>query len=206
MRDWLCSHYYVPCAVLILLGFAGFLLYLARRVRMKDMIMITVLSAIIAISRGVFFWIPQFKPVSALVLITGSCFGSVPGMLVGMLSGFLSNFMFSQGPWTPFQMLAWGLIGFSAGVLAGPIRKSRAALCVFGAAAGVMFSLLMDIWTVLWADGTFNLARYAAAVVSALPVTAEYAVSNVIFLLILANPIGEKLERMKKKYGLFVSA
>ena len=60
MRDWLCSHYYVPCAVLILLGFAGFLLYLARRVRMKDMIMITVLSAIIAISRGVFFWIPQF--------------------------------------------------------------------------------------------------------------------------------------------------
>ena len=94
MRDWLCSHYYVPCAVLILLGFAGFLLYLARRVRMKDMIMITVLSAIIAISRGVFFWIPQFKPVSALVLITGSCFGSVPGMLVGMLSGFLSNFMF----------------------------------------------------------------------------------------------------------------
>ena len=115
MRDWLCSHYYVPCAVLILLGFAGFLLYLARRVRMKDMIMITVLSAIIAISRGVFFWIPQFKPVSALVLITGSCFGSVPGMLVGMFSGFLSNFMFSQGPWTPFQMLSWGLIGIIGG-------------------------------------------------------------------------------------------
>ena len=114
----------------------------------------------------------------------------------------LSNMFMGQGPWTPFQMLAWGLIGFSAGVLAGPMRKSRAALCVFGAAAGVMFSLLMDIWTVLWADGTFNLARY----VSALPVTAEYAVSNVIFLLILANPIGEKLERMKKKYGLFVSA
>ncbi len=115
MRDWLCNHYYVPCAVLILLGFAGFLFYLARRVRMKDMIMITVLSAIIAISRGVFFWIPQFKPVSALVLITGSCFGSVPGMLVGMLSGFLSNFMFSQGPWTPFQMLSWGLIGIIGG-------------------------------------------------------------------------------------------
>ena len=98
------------------------------------------------------------------------------------------------------------MIALSAAGLAGPMRKSRAVLCAFGAAAGVLFSLLMDIWTVLWADGTFNLARYAAAVVSALPVTAEYAVSNVIFLLILANPIGEKLERMKKKYGLFVSA
>ena len=151
-------------------------------------------------------WLPGFKPVTAITVITAMWLGRDAGFAVGALSAAVSNFYFGQGPWTPFQMLAWGLIGFSAGVLAGPMRKSRAALCVFGAAAGVMFSLLMDIWTVLWADGTFNLARYAAAVVSALPVTAEYAVSNVIFLLILANPIGEKLERMKKKYGLFVSA
>lgn len=68
-----------------------------------------------------------------------------------------------------------------------------------------MFSLLMDIWTVLWADGVFNLSRYSAAVISALPVTAEYAISNVIFLLIMAKPIGEKLERIKKKYGLFAA-
>ena len=202
MRDWLCSHYYVPCAVLILLGFAGFLLYLARRVRMKDMIMITVLSAIIAISRGVFFWIPQFKPVSALVLITGSCFGSVPGMLVGMLSGFLSNFMFSQGPWTPFQMLSWGLLGFIAGLIADPLRRSRVVLAIYAVISGVLYSLLMDIWSTLWSDGYFNVSRYLAFVVSSAQFTLIYAVSNLVFLLLLARPIGKILGRIKTKYGI----
>lgn len=122
MRDWLCSHYYVPCAVLILLGFAGFLLYLARRVRMKDMIMITVLSAIIAISRGVFFWIPQFKPVSALVLITGSCFGSVPGMLVGMLSGFCQILCFHRDHGLRFRCSA-GDLSVSLGASAARCRE-----------------------------------------------------------------------------------
>ena len=172
----------------------------------RKLVLIAAMIALSVIGRIIFTPVPGFKPVTAITVITAMWLGRDAGFAVGALSAAVSNFYFGQGPWTPFQMLAWGLIGFSAGVLAGPMRKSRAALCVFGAAAGVMFSLLMDIWTVLWADGTFNLARYAAAVVSALPVTAEYAVSNVIFLLILANPIGEKLERMKKKYGLFVSA
>ena len=103
------------------------------------------------------------------------------------------------------QMMSWGLIGFLAGVFSSQLKKSKAALCIFGVGAGVMFSLLMDIWTVLWADVVFNLSRYSAAVISALPVTAEYAISNVIFLLIMAKPIGEKLERIKKKYGLFAA-
>ena len=100
-------------------------------------------------------------------------------------------------------MLAWGVIGLLAGALSRPLKKSRIALCAFGALAGVLFSLLMDIWTVLWMDGRFVLTRYLAALSSALPVTVGYAVSNVIFLLLLAGPIGEKLERIKKKYGLF---
>ena len=204
MRDWLCSHYYVPCAVLILLGFAGFLLYLARRVRMKDMIMITVLSAIIAISRGVFFWIPQFKPVSALVLITGSCFGSVPGMLVGMLSGFLSNFMFSQGPWTPFQMLTWGIIGFLSG-LPGmrKVLRNRIPLIIWGMLMGMLYSGIMDIWTVLDLTGVWSWKRYLMALSTAVPYIIAYMSSNVVFLMIGLKPLGEKLNRVQTKHGIF---
>ena len=194
------KHYaWISLCVSVLVLVPVFRSFEKRDTSSKELVVLCVMIAISA-------WLPGFKPVTAITVITAMWLGRDAGFAVGALSAAVSNFYFGQGPWTPFQMLAWGLICFSAGVLAGPMRKSRAALFVFGAAAGVMFSLLMDIWTVLWADGTFNLARYAAAVVSALPVTAEYAVSNVIFLLILANPIGEKLERMKKKYGLFVSA
>ena len=110
--------------------------------------------------------------------------------------------MFGQGPWTPFQMFSWGLIGLLAAFFSVPLKKSKLALAVFGVFSGIIFSLLMDGWTVLWAEGTFSVSRYLAFVVSALPVTAIYAVSNVLFLLVLAAPIGGKLDRIIKKYGI----
>lgn len=171
----------------------------------KETAVLAVMIALSAAGRFVFAWFPGFKPVTAITVITSMWLGRNAGFTVGALSAVISNFYFGQGPWTPFQMMSWGLIGFLAGVFSSSLKKSKTALCIFGVGAGVLFSLLMDVWTVLWADGTFNLPRYSAAVISALPVTAEYAVSNVVFLLITAKPIGEKLERIKKKYGLFTT-
>lgn len=168
---------------------------------------LTVLAVMIALSvagRFIFAWIPGFKPVTAITVIVAIYLGKEAGFVVGSLSAVVSNFYFGQGPWTPFQMFAWGLLGFIAGLLSKPLRKNKVLLCVYGAVAGILFSALMDIWTVLWANGTLGLGRYVTVAVSALPVTVEYAVSNIIFILLLAKPIGEKLERIKKKYGLFL--
>ena len=168
----------------------------------KNMILIAVLTALSVLGRILFAPIPGFKPVTAMVVIAAMYFGSEAGFLTGALSAVISNFYFGQGPWTPFQMMSWGLVGLLAGVLAQPLRRSRWVLAGYGAVAGVLYSFLMDIWTVLWADGYFNLPRYLAAIVSAAPFTAEYAVSNVIFLLLLAKPIGKILNRIQVKYGL----
>lgn len=169
----------------------------------KELIVLAVLVALSAAGRFVFAWLPGFKPVTAITVIAAMYLGREAGFVVGSLSALISNFYFGQGPWTPFQMFAWGVIGFAAGVFSKYLRKRKMALYIFGAAAGVLFSFLMDIWSTLWADGSFNFSRYLAFLISALPVTAEYAVSNVIFLMVLSRPIGEKLERVRKKYGLF---
>lgn len=169
----------------------------------KELTVLAVMIAISAVGRFVFAWLPGFKPVTAVTVIVGLWLGKEAGFVVGSLSAVISNFYFGQGPWTPFQMFAWGLIGLLSGLLAKPMRISKVLLCVFGLFAGLLYSLTMDVWTTLWADGGFNLSRYLASAVSALPLTAEYAVSNAIFLLLLSKPIGEKLERIKKKYGLF---
>lgn len=100
-------------------------------------------------------------------------------------------------------MFAWGFLGFLAGVLAQPLKRQKIWMCLYGVLAGVLFSLIMDVWSTLWADGGFNLSRYLAACISALPFTIEYAVSNVIFLLLLTKPIGEKLERSNGSMELF---
>ena len=71
-----------------------------------------------------------------------------------------------------------------------------------GIISGVLYSLLMDVWTALFLDGSLQMSRYLTAVSLAAPVTLVYAVSNVLFLLLLAGPIGKKLERVIRKYGI----
>lgn len=169
-----------------------------------ELVVLTVLVALSVTGRFIFSWIPGFKPVTAITIITAIWLGKESGFAVGAFTALISNFYFGQGSWTPFQMFAWGIIGFSTGLLSKLLKKSKIFLCIYGALMGVMFSMIMDIWTTIWADGSFNIMRYLASVISAIPLTIEYAISNIIFLIFLTKPIGEKLERLKKKYGLFM--
>lgn len=169
----------------------------------RRIVIIAVMTALSVAGRFVFAPIPFFKPVTAIVIITAIYLGAEAGFITGAFSAVVSNFYFGQGPWTPFQMFAWGLIGFLAGLLAKRLLESKALLIIFGALSGVVFSFIMDVWTTLWADGTFNIARFIASITTAAPFTVVYMVSNVIFLLLLTKPIGRKLQRLKTKYGIF---
>jgi len=146
-------------------------------------------------------FIPLLKPMSALIIITGMWLGGETGFLVGALSALISNMFFGQGPWTPFQMLAWGLIGLGAGGLSPLLKKSRIILLTYGFVTGVVFSMIMDIWTVMW-SGTLTAEGYFAAVATALPHTLSYGLSNVLYLWLLARPFGEKLHRVRIRYGV----
>lgn len=166
------------------------------------LIILASMTALSVLGRFIFAPLPFFKPVTAIVVITGMYLGAESGFLCGALSAILSNIMFGQGPWTPFQMFTWGIIGLFAGLMAGILKRNRIILSVFGVLAGVLFSFTMDIWTVLWWDGKFSFSRYLTALASAAGVTTVYAVSNVIFLWLLARPLGSKLERIIVKYGV----
>ena len=168
----------------------------------RRLVIAAVMTALSVLGRILFAPLPGFKPITAIVVITGVWIGGETGFLVGALSALISNIFSGQGPWTPFQMFAWGMIGLGAGLVSGWLKKSRAALAAYGVFAGVAYSLFMDIWTVLWYNGNLSWPLYTAAVVTALPYMASYAASNVIFLLLLGRPFGQKLERIRIKYGV----
>ena len=147
-------------------------------------------------------FIPVFKPVASLVIITGVCLGSETGFLTGAMTAFLSNFCFGQGPWTSFQMLAWGLIGFMAGVFSKVLRKNRYVLIAYGFLCGIAYSFIMDIWTVLWYSGRFDPKLYLSALLSAVPYTVSYAVSNAVYLYFISDSFIRKLSRIKTKYRI----
>lgn len=161
------------------------------------------MSAISVAGRCLFVVTPGFKPVAAITAITGFSLGAEAGFLTGATSAVVSNMFFGQGPWTPFQMFTWGMIGFIAGLLGKTNwMHKKIPLILFGIFAGIFFSFGMDIWGAISMYGVFSWDAYVLALSSAIPFTVIYAISNIIFLLLLTKPITEKLQRVKHKYGI----
>jgi energy-coupling factor transport system substrate-specific component len=185
---------FLVASLAVLLFIAGFE---RKEIGTRRMVLVSVMIALSVVGR----FIPFFKPVTALTVIAAIALGSEAGFLVGAFSALLSNFYFGQGPWTPFQMLAWGLVGLFAGLLSGALRKSRVLLLLFGVLSGAVFSAVMDLWTVLWYSESLSLDLYLSALLAALPHTALYAASNFLFLFFLAKPFLRKLDRIRIKYG-----
>ena len=179
--------------------------YEKKKPQTREHVVLAVMTALTVISRMIFAPVPGFKPVTAMVTICGMAFGRESGFLCGSLSAFVSNFFFGQGPWTPFQMIAWGSIGWFSGMLnrTGQMEKRRIRTAVFGILAGIWYSLVMNLWVVIGAGEGLEWIRYGAVFITSLPVTAEYCVSNVLFLWILVPGFMKRLKRVKYKYGFF---
>ena len=177
----------------------------SRKPQARELVIIAVLCAIGVAGRTAFFMVPQFKPVVAIVILSGVAFGGEAGFLVGAMTGFVSNMFFGQGPWTPWQMFAFGIIGFLAGVLfrKGILRRSRAALCVYGGLATfLIYGLIMNTSTIFMYQANPTFEMFWPAILQGLPFDLIHALATVTFLLIISRPMLEKLDRIKKKYGL----
>lgn len=88
-----------------------FISFEMRKPKAKELVTLAVLCALAAASRAAFIWFPNFKPMAGVIFITALALGPTSGFLCGALSVLASNFIFGQGPWTPFQMLSFGLGG-----------------------------------------------------------------------------------------------
>ncbi len=171
----------------------------------RELIVISVLCGIAVAGRAAFFMLPQFKPVVALVIIAGVCFGGETGFLVGAVTGFVSNFFLGQGPWTPWQMFAFGIIGFVAGILfkKGFLRRTKASLCIFGFLATlVIYGGIMNPASVIMYQANPTKAMIISAYIVGIPFDLIHALGTAFFLWFISEPMIDKLERIKVKYGL----
>lgn len=197
------KYYFISIVIMILACVPFFISFERRKPQPREILTIAVMSAISVAGRCLFIVTPGFKPVAAITAITGFSLGAEAGFLTGATSALVSNMFFGQGPWTPFQMFTWGMIGFFAGLLGKTgVMHKKWALVLFGIFAGIFFSFGMDVWGAVSLYGVFNWEAYLVALGTAVPFTIVYCVSNVIFLLLLTKPISEKLQRVKMKYGI----
>ena len=202
------KYYFISMLILLeaMLPFA--LVFEHRKPRSRELIVIAVLCAIAVAGRAAFFMLPQFKPVVALVIITGVALGGEAGFLVGAMTAFVSNMFLGQGPWTPWQMFAFGSIGFLAGLCfrKGNLARSTAIICVFGFfSALLIYGGIINPANVLLFQQNPTKEMFYLAYIQGLPFDLIHAAATVIFLAIAAKPMLEKLERIKVKHGLFSS-
>ena len=175
--------------------------YEQRKPDAREIIVVAVICAIAVVSRILFAFIPGFSPIVAIIIVAGATLGKETGFMCGSLSALLSNMFFGQGPWSVYQMLLWGIIGYLAGVMNKKHWLDNLFFrCLFAIICGIMFSFFIDFLTAL-SSGYTN-AKFAALLVAALPFMVYYALSNLIFILFLYKPFVKKLERVKLKYGL----
>lgn len=181
-----------------------------RRPRARELVLIAVMTGTAVLSRSALYMVPQFKPMTAMVIIAGISMGSRYGFATGALAAFISNFFFGQGPWTPWQMFAYGIIGFSAGLLPETLKKcgSKAAvllLSLFGFLATLVFyGGIMNPASILMTQAEASFGVLLASYLPGLPFDLMHGVSTAVFLLLLAKPIRKKVERIQQKYGLLL--
>lgn len=182
-----------------------FLVFESRKPQARELVLIATLCAVAVAGRSAFFFLPQFKPVAAFIILAGIAFGGETGFLVGAVTMLCSNMFFGQGPWTPYQMFAMGLIGFLAGVLfrKGLLGRSRAALCLYGGASVFfLYGFIMNTYNLLQVQSVITLPMLMTSIAVAIPMDLVHALSTVLFLWVAGPAFLEKLDRVKVKYGL----
>ena len=185
-----------------------FMMFEGRKPKAREIMVISVLAAIGVAGRAAFFMLPSFKPIAAIVILTGVSFGGEAGFLVGCMVMMISNIFMGHGPWTPWQMFAFGVIGFLAGILyqKGILKARKPDLCIYGfLSVFLIYGGIMNPASILMSYGYITKESLIAYYISGAPVDLVHATSTVIFLWFMSRPLLEKLERIKRKYGLIES-
>lgn len=202
------KQYFIISFLLIIYAMVPFFATFERRKpKAREIVILAVLIATAVVGRAAFFMVPNFKPILAIVIISGVALGKESGFLIGAMSAFVSNFLFGQGPWTPWQMIAMAIIGYLAGLIFHRYadRLPKIPLMIFGGlAVFFIYGVIVDFWTIVAITDKPTIETVLMVYGGAVYFNLIHAAATVIFIGLLAKPIIGKLNRVKRKYGMTV--
>ena len=173
------------------------------RPALRQIMPCVVLAAVAAAGRILFAPIPDVKPVSAICIVCGAVLGRREGFACGALAALASNVFFGQGPWTPWQMYAWGLVGYVSGVLASHGTLERTwARTAWAFSSALLYGLLLNGWYVVGFVVPLTWPGALAAFAAGLPWDCIHGVATVVFLTLIWQPWGTRLRAAVARLGL----
>jgi energy-coupling factor transport system substrate-specific component len=191
----------VATTIVLLTVISFFFEFEASAVSAKEIALVGMLGTVSAVSRVPFAAIPNVQPCTYLIICTGYVFGPLAGFMVGAITALVSNFFLGQGPWTPYQMFAWGMVGISAAYLRKVCRDTR-CLILFGVIWGYIYGVIMNTW--FWASFVYplTLKTFAVAQLNSIWFDTFHALGNAIFLGVFSQKTIAILERFKMRFSI----
>jgi energy-coupling factor transport system substrate-specific component len=181
---------------------AGFVWYERSHPSARVLALVGTLAALAVLGRVAFAPLPNVKPTTDIVLIAGYALGGAPGFVVGAVTALVSNFFFGQGPWTPWQMAAWGMVGVGGAVLARATgrRLGRLPLALCCAAAGLAYGVVLDVSTWINFTGAEQSGSLGAVFAAAAPFDAAHAIGNFLFCLAFGPALVRAVSRFRARF------
>jgi len=199
------SYYITGTAIIIELMIPFFMAFEGRKVQARELVVVAVMCALAIVSR-VAMPIPHFKAIFAVIMLAGIALGPESGFMVGAIAAFASNFFYGQGPFTPWQMMAYGAGGMLAGFLFAPGRLPRKpwVMAVVGCLTAILWvGPLLDLSSIFLIPARINWSSALAIFLSGLYVNITQAVCTALVMFLLGRPFLNMLDRIKLKYGMF---
>ncbi len=171
----------------------------------KEIALVSMLGTISAVLRIPFTAMPGVQPCTFLVICSGYVFGPVAGFMVGAMTALVSNFFLGHGPWTPYQMFAWGLAGVTAAYI-GRFNLGRIWLVLFGILWGYLYGVIMNAW--FWATFVYplTLRTFVVTETNSLWFDTFHAIGNAIFLGLFGVKTIAILDRFRKRFNWGLSS
>lgn len=166
------------------------------------LILISILTAIASLGRILFVWLPSIQLSSFIIILTGIVFGPGIAFITGILTAVMSNFFQGQGLWTIWQMFCFGIMGLFSGLFAKSLRTNKIWRTCFGMAAGIIFGWIMNIMTIIYIGGNFNIANIIPIYAMSFFFDIIHGTTNALLLFIVGDACIEKFEALKLKIHL----
>ncbi|MCP8970712.1 ECF transporter S component [Ectobacillus ponti] len=169
----------------------------------REIVLIAVLAAIAAVSRVPFAVLPSIQPTSFVIIISGIVLGGESGFLIGATAALVSNLFLGQGPWTPWQMFSWGMMGLTSGLLGNTwLLRRTAGRVLFGFLWGFLYGWIMNGWVLLGFLEGLTWPSIVSTYAMSFYFDLAHACSNAVFLALFSANWMKIMTRFQQKYGL----
>ena len=187
---------------LLITGYIVFLLFMAyayfekSKKGLQEIAVIATLSSLSAIGRVIFSPIPNIQPATFIILMSGLIFGCYDGFLIGASTAFISNIFLGQGPWTPWQMISWGIVGIIGGLMKRNGKKPKIeSFAIIAFICGILFGFIMNLWHVIGFVKEIIKESILLTYLNSIYYDVLHGVGNVIFSLVFYDSFYKILNR-----------